>query len=353
MFVRLVSFFGALASIVLLPVGCGSFSADDPATGPTAEGGASGGEGGVGLESGPPPDGSSAEGSTTSGPVELGSGYKVLRAIAATETDVFWIDPGSGGGIFTAPIIGGKTRTLVMGGAPSSIAVDGGHVYWTDTALRQIGRIDVAGLEPVQWSLADTGSGLPPSIVVGATGAVVALVGSTGATGEIRQYGLDLGATAMTANNLVNPFSLTAFGTSFYWTEGGAGAVARGDVGNARRTQLFAENDAEAIAADVAGVYWTVPLQSKIRGSVGGALPITLAAGEKEPRSIAADGKYVYWTTENNELRRAGHLDNGTSSLFASGFLALTEMHVRAVAVTSQYVVWLTADGKVLRASSK
>jgi hypothetical protein len=170
-------------------------------------------------------------------------------------------------------------------------------------------------------------------------------------TGEIRQYSLALTATLSTGN-LTIPFSLAAFGSGFYWTEGGSGAVASGNVGSVTRMELFKENDAESIAADAAGVYWTTPFAGKIRGSIGLASPITLASNENEPRSIAADGTYVYWTTSNNELRRTGHQDNGMSSLFAGGFMALTEQHVRAIAVTSRYVVWLTADGKVLRANS-
>jgi len=67
------------------------------------------------------------------------------------------------------------------------------------------------------------------------------------------------------------------------------------------------------------------------------------------PRSIAGDGTYVYWQTEKGELRRTGHTPNGTSSLFASGFMPVTNVHARGIAVTSEYVVWLTGDGHVLR----
>ncbi|MDB5214527.1 MAG: hypothetical protein JWO86_2454 [Myxococcaceae bacterium] len=354
MFVRSLSFGAAVAAFVLLPLACGSFNADSgPATG-SAEGGAGEGgtEGGTGGEGGAGADGQASEGSTSSAPFVLGTGYKDLRAITATETDVFFVDQAGGGGVFTVPIIGGKIRVLATGGAPSSVAVDGDYVYWTDPPSRTIARIDIAGLGPRTMSSPEPGTGFTPSIVVGATGAVVTLIGSNSNTGEIRQYGVDLVAPLTSSPNLTNPFSLTAFGTSLYWTEGGAGYVVSGMVGMPTGKQLYPEGDPEAITADAAGVYWTIPSQGTIRGSLGGAVPITLATGESVPRSIAADGTYVYWTTSNNELRRAGHLDGGMSSLFASGFMALTEMHVRAVAVTSKYVVWLTADGKVLRADS-
>jgi hypothetical protein len=349
MLVRSMSFGAAVVALLVVPLACGSFNADAPPT-TGAEGGVT--EGGPGVEGGAPPDGSSAEAGMPAPPFVLGTGYKNLRAIAATETDVFWIDQGSGGGIFTKPILGGQPRPLAMSSAASSLAIDGDHVYFTDPASRTVARIDIAGVEQVQMSPVEPAGGLAPSIVVAGPGAVAALIGSMASTGEVRQYNLQLVPT-VTAANLMNPFSVTAFGTQLYWTEGGAGAVVRGDIGTTNRTVLFGENDAEAIAADGAGVYWTVPSKAMIRGSIGGATPITLALNEDEPRSIAADGTYVYWTTSKNELRRAGHLDNGTSSLFADGFKALTEMHVRAIAVTSQYVVWLTGDGRVLRASKQ
>ena len=189
MFVRSVSFVAALAAVVLLPLACGSFSADgQPVTGPAGEGGAS--EGGGGVESGPAPDGSFTEGGTTSAPVVLAMGYKALRAITATEADVYFIDQAGGGGVFAVPISGGDTRTLATGGAPSSIAVDEGFVYWTDPATRTVARADI-GTGTKTVSPRDTGSGFPPTIVVGATGAIAVLVGSIAATGEIRQYPFD------------------------------------------------------------------------------------------------------------------------------------------------------------------
>lgn len=351
MFVRSVSFGAALAAVVLLPVACGTFSADGAPTAGSGEGGAgeagtgSGGEGGAGA------DGEAIEGSVSSAPFELSIGHMDLRAIAATETDVFFIDQAGGGGVFAVPIVGGATRVLATGGAPSSIAVNGDYVYWTDPANQTVARVAITGGPTLTSPPFTPVGGFVPSIIVGVANAVVTLTGSNSNTGEIRQYGSDLGPNLVT-NGLTNPFSLTAIGTRFYWTEGGPGYVASGEVGMPTRKQLYKESDAESITADPAGVYWTSPSTGKIRGSIGLTTPITLASGEIEPRSIAADGTYVYWTTSNNELRRTGHQENGTSSLFAGGFMALTEMHVRAIAVTSMYVVWLTADGKVLSASS-
>ena len=352
MFVRSVSFGAALAAVVLLPLACGSFNADAPPIDGSGEGG--NGEAGTGTatEAGLGEGGPASEGSTPAGPVVLAQGYKDLRAITATETDVFFIDQAGGGGVFALPLIGGNARMLSVGGAPSSIAVDGNYVFWTDPANQNVQRAPIAGGTITKTPPFQPIGGFVPSIIVAAGDAVVTLTGSTGNSGVIQQFGLDLGTTTAAASGLTNPFSLAANGSLLYWTEGGAGYVASGQVGMTSRTPRFQEGDPEAIAADAAGVYWTIPSAGKIRGSIGGAAPITLASGENQPRSIAADGTYVYWTTSNNELRRSGHQENGTSSLFASGFMPLTEMHVRAIAVTSTYVVWLTADGKVMRASS-
>jgi hypothetical protein len=355
MFVRSITIGASLAAVVLMPVACASFNADNaPVTG-SSEGGADN-EAGAGNEGGgATTDGPATEGSRSTTPVELSSGYGNLRAITASETDVFFVDQGNGGGVFSVPIIGGSRTVLSTSGAPSSIAVVGDSVYWTDPTTRTVVRKSIStGMQNV--TTPEPGSDPPPTIVVAATNGVVTLIGTNTANpGRFDQYGLDLLPSPMAIiSGITNPFSVTAFGTSFYWTEGGPGFVASADVGGSTRTPLFQEGDPEGIAADAAGVYWTVPSQGKIRGSLdGGKSAITLASGQNEPRSIAGDGTYVYWTTSDNELRRAGHIDGGTSSVFASGFMAINEMHVRGVAATSKYVVWLTADGKVLRLDSK
>jgi hypothetical protein len=354
MFVRSISIGASLAAVVLMPAACASFSSDNaPVTGSSEAGAAN--EAGNGAEGGgATTDGPATEGSTPATLVELSSGYGNLRAITASETDVFFVDQANGGGVFSVPIIGGSRTVLSTGGAPSSIAVLGDYVYWTDPTTRTVVRKSI-GTGMQNGTTAEPGTDPPPTIVVAATNGVVTLIGTNTATpGRLDQYGLDLPPSPMAIiGGITNPFSVAAFGTSFYWTEGGPGFVASADVGGTIRKPLFQESDPEAIAADAAGVYWTVPSQGKIRGSLDGKSAITLASGQNDPRSIAGDGTYVYWTTLDNELRRAGHIDGGTSSVFASGFMAINEIHVRGVAVTSKYVVWLTADGKVLRLDSK
>ncbi|MDB5212853.1 MAG: hypothetical protein JWO86_780 [Myxococcaceae bacterium] len=354
MFVRSISIGASLAAVVLMPAACSSFSSDNAPAAGASEGGAadeagSGAEGGVATTDGP-----ATEGSRSTTPVELSSGYGNLRAITASETDVFFVDQANGGGVFSVPIIGGSRTVLSTSGAPSSIAVLGNYVYWTDPTTRTVVRMPVGGGTP-NATTPEPGADPPPTIVVTATNEVVTLIGSNSAkAGRIDRYAVDLPPSPMAIiSGITNPFSIAAFGSSFYWTEGGQGFVATVDVATASRKALFQEGDPEGIAADAAGVYWTVPSQGTIRGSLDGKSAITLASGQNVPRSIAGDGSYVYWTTLDNELRRAGHIDGGTSSVFASGFMAISEMHVRGVAVTSKYVVWLTADGKVLRLDSK
>jgi hypothetical protein len=145
MLVRSVSFGAALAAVVVLPLACGTFSADStPTTGADEAGaGDAGAEGGG--EGGADADGEAIEASVSSAPFELSIGHKDLRAIAATETDVFFVDQGAGGGVFAVPIIGGDARVLATGGAPSSIAVGGDFVYWTDQATRTATRAAIAG----------------------------------------------------------------------------------------------------------------------------------------------------------------------------------------------------------------
>ncbi len=356
MFFRTLSLGAVVAGLLVLPLACSSFSGTSD---PGGDGGGSPDEGGSGTDGGPSMEASSSDGPTaTEGSVKdtvmvLASGYSQLRAIAANETDVVFIDQG-GAGVLTVPILGGSVVTLSPGGGPSSVAVANSRVFWTDVNDGTVASIAINGVGGVMRTASSgTGADKLASVIAASPTTVFAMSANNGlATDEIRQYDLSLAPIAnSTLSNLQNPFAIASYGSKFYWTEGGpANTVGSATAGSATRgPSISPEQDAEQVAADAAGVYWTVPSMGEVRGSIGGAAPITLVANEGELRALAADGTYVYWQTPGNELRRAGHVNNGTSSLFASGFVAVTEPKVRGIAVTSEYVVWLTGDGKVLR----
>jgi len=354
MFVRTLSLAAVAAGLLVVPAACGSF---DASADPDADGGGASVDGGA-TEGAPISDGSvpdaarPAEGSAPGQVKVLASGYSQLRGIVATETDVYFIDQTTGG-VHRVAIDGTSMPVdLVMGRGPSSLALADGQLFWTNLPTMSVESVAITGGAVVTS---------PPSAadhlasMIAASGALVfALVpgeNDGGANGEIRQYAsATLSPISGTISPLVNPFALAASGTSIYWTEGGpSSAVASAIAGSSMRKLLFTEDDAELIAADGAGIYWTVPSMGLVRASIGGAPAITIASGEDHPAGLASDGTYVYWQTSNNQLRRTGHIAGGTSSSFAEGFVALTEMHTSSIAVTSTYVVWLTGDGQVLR----
>ena len=337
-----------LAAVVLASVACSSFHSDAPAAeAPSPEGGDAGAEAAALLDGGVV-DSPAAEGSAPAVTVTLASGYAQLHALAATETDVFFSDEASGK-VWTVPIVGGTSaRLLASSGAPASIAVAGGGVYWADTSGYAVKRADI-----LTGSVTSTPTTVDEhvSMLASTSDRIFGMVGNNGGVGALLQYGLDLAPMAgATLDGLTNPFALTSQGNTAYWTEGSPSEAVRSlDEGSSTPVTIGIEHDAQSITADDAGLYWARPIDQLIRGRLNNGPLITLASGEPQPYAIAADGTYVYWTTSNNELRRAGHLDNGTSSLVASGFTRVVDEHVRAIAVTKEYIVWLTEDGKVLR----
>jgi hypothetical protein len=282
-------------------------------------------------------------------PLVLASGHFALSGIAASESTVYFTEQGKGG-VHSVPIDGNGPELLLtaLGGTPSSIALVGGELFWTDLKSNTLNRVSTGGGDassvsrPINEPLR--------ALAAAANGIVVAVTDGTN-TGQVQHYTLGFSGVA-TVPAVVNPFGVALFGASVFWTESGAGTVARGSFGDSSRVTIStSEIDAQSIAADALGVYWTRPAMLDVRAKLAGSAGIsTIASQEDSPSSIAADGTSIYWIS-NTGIRRARAHSPGKVETMATGFPALRESRWRSLAVTSKYVVWLSDDGSVRRMS--
>ncbi len=279
---------------------------------------------------------------------ELATGLTDLAGIAATEKNVYFTELGPGN-VSSVPIAGGAVSTIVTKtGAPGSIVIAGGFVFWADIGAATLNR-----LAPLDGSM--TTAGLAPgksprAMAAGANRLVVTAIGGPSG-GEVQQYAFDLAPLESVAD-LANPFDVAVTGTSIYWTEASGARIGTGTIGTAFNKQLATnESGCESIAANAAGVFWTRPEDGLVRtlGTMG-AGATTIAAKELAPMSVTADDTGVYWLTGDGLLRRRTFGQELPPATLANGFAStFIDKRIRAIALTSKYVVWITTDGRVLR----
>ena len=278
--------------------------------------------------------------------VELAKGLDDLTGIAATETDVYVLERGTG--IVRAISIGGGPLRDIEKGAGSTlgIAVVGGSLFWGDFGGAAMKKKGIAG---GATSVVTTGAKGPFAVAATNDGVAVLTLGA-GEVGELQQYDLDLVARP-TVGPLANPFGVAFFGDALYWTESGSGRIGQSRGSLINDEVASGETDCQSIAANATGVYWTRLSAGLVRVKALASSGVTsLATGEVGPHSIAVSDADVYWLTTDGRLRRKRVGQELPPANLATGFpSAFSQMRTRALALTSNYVVWITTDGRVLR----
>ena len=181
----------------------------------------------------------------------------IPRKLAATDTDVFWIDSTS---LQSAPLSSGSANIVAEGlGSPVDLILTVDSAYWLETP-------------PGQKSL-------------------------------LRSVGLQGGDVTTLANNLYSPGRLAKGASWAYWTEGdlisGFGRVARVPLtGGVTRTVvggITAENPNIAVAG--AYVYVADNFTIKRMPTTPGKTELVAMAGNPVA-DLVSDGVHVYWTDE-------------------------------------------------------
>ena len=177
------------------------------------------------------------------------------------------------------------------------VAVDGQHIYWTNT----FGTIGRANLD---------GSGAEKSFITGAN----------------------------------NPLGVAVDGQHIYWASGGD-AIARANLDGSGVDPTFITGASVpmGVAVDGQHIYWT-----NLEGTIGRAnldgsgVDQDFITSPGALYGVAVDGQHIYWTDDNQSGRIArANLDgSGVDQNFITGLLS-----PQSVAVDGQHVYWTGSDG--------
>jgi virginiamycin B lyase len=177
--------------------------------------------------------------------------------------------------------------------APTGVAVDDQHVYWTNPAVGTIGRANLDGTSANQFFVATATS--PIGVAVDARHIYWT---DGGSIGRANLDGSSVDDNFITGSGA---YSLAVDGTHIYWSNMGGHAIGRANLDGSSPDQSFidlsgAGSGPIGVAVDGQHIYWTTA------GAVGRAeLNGTevdlhfIAAGDSNAYGVAVDGQHLYW----------------------------------------------------------
>jgi Calx-beta domain len=192
-------------------------------------------------------------------------GASVPTGVAVDATHIYWIND-QDHTIGRANLDGtGANQRFITGVTGDSLAVDGGHIYWTDLAsvLNVVGTIGRANLD---------GTGVDQNFII---------------------------------TSADNPSGVAVDRAHVYWTNPSGHAIGRANLDGTGVNQSFLDpgpgGQPFGIAVDAAHIYWTDLLAQAIgRANVDatGVNP-NFVEGARFPLAVAVDSAHVYWTDFN------------------------------------------------------
>jgi hypothetical protein len=247
--------------------------------------------------------------------------------------------PRPAAGIGRANINGtGATNGFVPTEA-GAVAVDGGHIYWTEPKSDAIGRSDLAGTNVNNEFI--TGADNPQGIAVDAghvywTNEGSDTIGRSELNGGGVQQNFISGAS--------QPRGIAVGGGFIYWTNIGSTDIGRAEVSGANPNAAFITRSAEevpgGIAVNATNLFWAAD-----EGGVRKVIKTDLTGGSETStntlgaRDVAVDGTYVYWSNEF-----LGRVSRMTLSLTNKENTFMTELEgIRGIAVDAGHVYWTLA----------
>jgi hypothetical protein len=217
-----------------------------------------------------------------------------LALAPRAEAFVYWTD----GDIGRANLDGsGANDGFIAGARVGAVAVDAGHVYWTNVGFQapdSIGRANLDGTAPNHNFISD-----------------VEIAGS---------------GVAVDAGHV-------------YWTN--AGGIGRANLdGSGIDHSFIAGTQAGAVAVDGEHVYWS-DFQTGTIGRAnldGSGVDHSFITGADRPLGLAVDGEHVYWTQLPGPIGRANLDGSGVDhSFIAAGCCSF------GVAVDAGHVYWASS----------
>lgn len=213
---------------------------------------------------------------------------------------VYWTNGGVGSGLGRRELDGtGTTVGVTTSGAACGVAVDGTHLYWTDTG-GSVGRAALDGSNP------------EPDFV----------------------------SLPMT------PCQVAVDGVHVYWTDTGSDTIGRANLDGGSPTADFtpAVGTPGGVATDGVHVYWTDTSEGTIGvvGVDGNGVNQNLITGLASPKGIAVDAGHIYWTA-GTTIGRANLAGGGVNTSFISGASGAC-----GVAVNGTHIYWTNQTGNAI-----
>jgi hypothetical protein len=239
-----------------------------------------------------------------------------------------------------------------IGGAslPTGVGVDAAHVYWVSEDFRSIGRANLDG------------SGVNQRFITGVRGDSVAVDGGhiywtniASVLNPVASIGrANLDGTGVDQNFIItateSPSGLAVDGAHVYWTDPNGHAIGRANLDGTGANQRFMEmgrGQPFGIAVDAAHIYWTDLLAQAIgRANLDGtALNPNFITGARFPLAVVVDSAQIYWTDFNipttvdgadGAIGRANLDGTGVNQTFITGAREPEGLAVDAAGQTAQ-----------------
>lgn len=246
---------------------------------------------------------------TTVFPSQTEPGYLI-----ADDANLYWVNRSTpGSGVLTGSKTGGQT-TMLAGGRPATLTIDGEFAYWVDSVDR------------ILWRTRKAGGGTPEMLASQQTFGTLSLDDQyvywvEGYMGRVRRIAKTGGAITDLRPADSNYAVWTAVDDTYvyfttYTTLAQTATLQRvSKSGGAGDPLASALDEAAAIVAGGDSVYWLTGGDTGLTGYVAripkaGGTATPLASDVAKPSGIALDAQYAYWTESgdsgiaNGRIRR-------------------------------------------------
>jgi sugar lactone lactonase YvrE len=213
---------------------------------------------------------------------------------------VYWTEIfGEGGKIGRANFDGTDVdKRFITGVHPTGVAVDSGHVYWTNWKERAIGRANLDGTGVDKRFI----TGVPEPFGVAVDAAHIYWTSGAAKIGRANLDGTDVDPSFITITEF--SYAVAVDGAHVYWSD--VGMIGRANLDGTGVDPSFIDTGQKpvGIAVDAANVYWSVVDPSAIgRANLDGtgvdqnfiAGRIFGPFGQSAPQGVAVDAAHVYW----------------------------------------------------------
>lgn len=241
------------------------------------------------------------------------SGTGEADAIAVDSAHVYWAGmyamgsgpkPGSGAGLFSAPIGGGDATMLSADAWSTQIAVDETNVYGASGPWS----VPIGGGSRTMLVQGGTTHFASVAIAVYGSNVYFATAPGEGAIVSVPKTG---GAPTVLVSNRAHPSAIAVDATGIYWGEysylAQPGGIFRAALDGSGVTMLSSDDDVAGIAIDDGNVYWSAQHANAIRSvPKGGGAMVTLASGLDGPAGVTQYAGNVYWAEQPFQDASAG-----------------------------------------------